>query len=302
MDFDDLMKKIDYLVRVNPAIIHPPLSQLGKTVLMPSYKPISKEKARRDLLKLGPEEIEKLYNEEILRQREEREIEEKKLFFHQSYYDADFNHYGKKALWSIDEGITLILGKDPRKVKWEDIKIYSHLSPLVKKFEEIKELASSYKNAGQLSDPITPGKFLAWIQRIGFNSPEKLLEVVNTLGVQIADWQTLYMHAIELLDEKDRAIQALQVINEKLESNYEELKKNPHQMDEESDNYAPELDAANITYRAIINNPNENLSFKKHADKVIKKLYPKFSGDAKKRIAMVINTIKGRKGGRGRNT
>ncbi len=44
-DLDDLMKKIDYLVRSNPLTIHPPLSQLGKPELKSSYKPISKEKA-----------------------------------------------------------------------------------------------------------------------------------------------------------------------------------------------------------------------------------------------------------------
>jgi hypothetical protein len=40
-DFDDLMKKVDYLVRINPLTIHPPLSQLGKPALKSSYKPIS---------------------------------------------------------------------------------------------------------------------------------------------------------------------------------------------------------------------------------------------------------------------
>ncbi len=73
IDFDNLMKKIDYLARINPAIIHPPLSPLGKAALKPSHKPMSKEQARKALLKLSPDGIEKLYDEEISRQREQRD-------------------------------------------------------------------------------------------------------------------------------------------------------------------------------------------------------------------------------------
>lgn len=130
MDYDDLMEKVEYLVRINPETVHPPLSQVGQPKLKPSYKPLSKEKARQNLLKLGPEEIENRYNEEISRQREQSEREEKKRFFNQLHCDADFSYFGKKALWSIDEGISLILGKDPRKVKWDNIKMYLHLSSI----------------------------------------------------------------------------------------------------------------------------------------------------------------------------
>lgn len=301
-DFDDLMKKVDYLVRINPLTIHPPLSQLGKPGLKSSYTPISKEKARSDLLKLGTEEIEKIYNETIQRQKEKNEKEEKGRYFNQPSYNADFNYWGKQPYWTIEEGIFLILEKDPRKIKWENISQYTNVSHFAKKFEEILGLAKRYVACGQLSNSVTPGVFLAWVIRMGFTIPEKLQEVANTIGIQIMDWQMLHKQAMELLDRKDQLTKALQTVNEKLESNLEELKKNPHQMDEESENYAPELDAANIIYRAIINNPDKNISFKKHAVNLINELYPKFSKDAKNRIATVINTTKGKNGGRERSS
>ena len=223
-DFDDLMKKVDYLVKINPATIPPPLSQLGKPALKPSYKYIPKEKARRDLLKLGREEIEKLYKEAISRQIKQREKEEKEHYFNQPYCDADFNHSGKKALWFIEEGITLILGKDPKKVKWEEIKRYN--SPFVKKFEEIKELAKSYQNAGQLSDPTTPGEFLAWAERMGLDIPKELLEVINTLGIQIADWQTACKKVMEQRGERDKIIELLQNEINQLKTDIEQISKN----------------------------------------------------------------------------
>ena len=47
---------------------------------------------------------------------------EKQRFFNQSDCDADFAYWSKQIVWSIDEGVALILGKDPRKVNWENIK------------------------------------------------------------------------------------------------------------------------------------------------------------------------------------
>jgi len=300
-DFNEFMKKVDYLVRINPTTIRPPLSQLGKPSIKSSYKFLSKEKARQALLELPKEEVERLYDEEIKRQIAQSEAEEKARYFNQSYCDADFYHWGRQAYWTIEEGIILILGKDPRKVDWEKIKQYAHVSSFVRKFEEIRELAKRYVSCEQLTSSLTPGIFLAWVQRMDYPLPEKLQEVVNALGIQIADWQKLYDQAIELLNEKDKIIQMLEFRCERLKADYEVLKKNPHQMDEESDNYAPELDAANIIYRAIINNSDKSIPFKKHAVKLTNKLYPKFSEEAKKRITAVINTIKGKNGGRERN-
>lgn len=133
-DIKDLMKKVDYLVRINPSTIHPPLSQMGKPSVKASYKPISKEKARLELLKAGPEEIERLYNLEIKNQIENNEREENERYFNQPSYAADFNYWGRQPYWTIDEGILLILGKEPRKIKWEDIQQYRQISAFVKKF------------------------------------------------------------------------------------------------------------------------------------------------------------------------
>jgi hypothetical protein len=276
---------------------------MGKPSIKTSYKPISKEKARLELLKAGAEEIERLYNLEIKNQIENNEREENERYFNQSSYTADFNYWGRQPYWTIDEGILLILEKEPRKIKWDDIQQFRQISAFVKKFEEIRELARRYVACNQLSNSVIPGVFLAWASRMGFDLPEKLQEVVSALGIQITDWQTLHAQAIELLDQKDQVIKALQIMNEKLQSDYAELEKNPHEMDEESDNYAPELDAANIVYRSIIKNLDENMSIKEQATQLLNERYPtQFSDDAKIRIAMIVNTKKGKHGGRKRGS
>ena len=76
--------------------------------------------------------------------KEYEENEEKKRFFNQSVSDADFGYWSKQAYWSINEAIALILGKDPRKVTWDEVKKYIPNSPFANKFNELKELASRY--------------------------------------------------------------------------------------------------------------------------------------------------------------
>lgn len=293
-DIKDLMKKIDYLVRINPAIIHPPLSQTGNPKLK-YYQPLSKEEAKRELLKKPPKEIERLYNEVIANQISQNEDKEKKRYLN---CDADFNYWGKQPYWTIDEGIILVLGKDPRKIQWNQVRPLVNISDFAKKFEEMRELANRYLKCGQLTDKVAPGVFLAWAQRIGNEIPEKLLNVVNALGIQIADWQMLYQKMERLLDEKDKLIEALRGQNERIVAAYEELKNNPFHMDEESNDYAPELDAANIIYRSVINNRDGSVSFKEQASILLEKRYSNLSIEARKRIAIVVNTQQGRLGGR----
>lgn len=155
-----------------------------------------------------------------------RQLSEKRRFFHQSDCDADFAYWGKQIVWSIEEGIALILGKDPRKVFWENIKEYVNYSPFAKSFEEIQLTAKRYTDFQQLSDPVTPPVFLTWVQRMSFANvmvPLELIKSVTALGIQLVDWQELYKgvekncnkikeqynEAIVLIDNQKELIQSL---------------------------------------------------------------------------------------------
>jgi hypothetical protein len=158
---------------------------------------------------------------------------ERKRFFNQSDCDADFTHWGRQIVWSIDEGIALIFGKDPRKVYWENIKEYVNYSPFAKNFEEIRGTAKKYVDFKQLFDPVTPSIFLTWVQRMNFinvNVPQKLIESVAAIGVQLADWQTHYKNMeqgyIQLEAVYKQAMALIVAKNELIEiktKNYEQL-------------------------------------------------------------------------------
>lgn len=151
------------------------------------------------------------------------ENEEGKRFFNQPTANADINYWSKQAYWTIDEAIALALGKDPRKVTWDNIKPYLQYSPFAERFSEIRELARRYVNCKELSETVYPGVFLAWAKRMRLDLPIMLIDAVTDIGVQVADWKshyeqsskqleqtnTHYRQALTLCNEKDNLINAL---------------------------------------------------------------------------------------------
>lgn len=136
--------------------------------------------------------------------REYEESQEKGRFFNQPSCNADFSYWSKQAYWSINEAILLMLGKDPRNVFWDDVKMYIATSPFVKKFNELRELARRYLNCKELYDPVFPGIFLAWAERMSISIPTELKETVNTLGVQVDGWKNHYEQLSERYNQLNK--------------------------------------------------------------------------------------------------
>jgi hypothetical protein len=168
--------------------------------------------------------------------KEYEECEEKKRFFNQEACEANFAYWSKQAYWSIDEAIVLALGKDPRKVQWENVKPYLSKSPFAKKFHEIRELAKRYVNCNQLFDPVLPGIFLAWAERMNISISDALKDAVSAIGIQVADWKghydktieqynqlnNLYTEALEIIKMKEKIIEVLNLRIFNFEMNQEQ--------------------------------------------------------------------------------
>lgn len=180
--------------------------------------------------------------------QEYEEYQEKKRFFNQPNCDADFSYWSKQAYWSIDEAIALLLGKEPRKVTWDEVKKYIPASPFANRFNEIRELARRYVNCKELYDPVFPGIFLAWSERMSIEVPTELKGAVNALGIQVADWKgyyeksseqynqlnKLYTETLELLKTKDQMIEILNLrisnlVGEQQQVNIGDLKETERQ-------------------------------------------------------------------------
>ncbi|SDO57057.1 hypothetical protein [Phyllobacterium sp. OV277] len=149
-----------------------------------------------ELEALSPNELNQLIlktrtrYEEIAKEKANKE--EQARSFNQHHAKANFEHWAKMAYWSIDEAVALSLGRDPNYASWKHIQSLTSISPFAAQFSAKREIAIRAKTMGQLWEQTIPSNFLAWAERMGFEFPTELVDSIQVLGIQIADWKTLY--------------------------------------------------------------------------------------------------------------
>lgn len=176
------------------------------------------DKYRQELKELSEEQLQKLlqdtFTERANEARIKREEEERRLSFNQPHANLDIAHWSRMSLWTLDEVVALSLDKDPRIVQWETVRKYVQISPLAAQYEARFMIVSRAKAAGQLWDPMAPGVFLAWADRMKFEMPALLADAVKALGIQVADWKTLFDQQTEILEksvaEKTRLLKQIE--------------------------------------------------------------------------------------------
>jgi hypothetical protein len=126
--------------------------------------------------------------------------EDESRFFNSPSARADIDHWSRMSMWTLDQAVALSLDRDPRIVNWESIKRYRPQSYFVAEFEARLMLVASARDAGQLWDSTIPNLFLAWAQRMRFEVPAHLAGAIRALGIQIADWKTLFDDQKEIAD------------------------------------------------------------------------------------------------------
>ena len=118
--------------------------------------------------------------------------EEDARFFNQPHANADFDHWSKAEHWSLDEAIALALGKAPEIVSWDKIKAYNGISPFVKQYARLRDLAERAKVWKKLYDPVLPPIFLKWAEDNEIAVPAELSEKVGKLKGKLVDWKKRY--------------------------------------------------------------------------------------------------------------
>ncbi|MES0096394.1 hypothetical protein [Mesorhizobium sp. M0019] len=174
---------------------------------------------RKELLSQSPDNLTALLEtakaDEARRYEEFRENEERQRSFNQPDASAGFDYWAKMSTWSIDEAISLSFGKNPKCISWKHIQSIENISPFASEYAAKRELAMRAKAMGQLWDSTVPAVFLAWAERMRVSVPTELVAAVKGLGIQIADWKTLYdqangvaQSAQALVTEKHSALMA----------------------------------------------------------------------------------------------
>ena len=57
------------------------------------------------------------------------------FFFLETECDADYKHWWRMPIWSDDDAVALSLGKDPRRVQWQNIKAYLGTSAFAQEYK-----------------------------------------------------------------------------------------------------------------------------------------------------------------------
>ena len=132
-----------------------------------------------------------------------REDEEDRLYAPSSLYSTDPNAelgigdanvflYARAAYWAPFEIAALSIGKNPNVMMQPDSLQARRLGKYLtcKLFAERIALVSRAVDAGQLFEKTTPAFAVAWMQRMQIPCPPLLGEVLQNLGMQIADWKS----------------------------------------------------------------------------------------------------------------
>jgi hypothetical protein len=143
---------------------------------------------------MDPVELQVLYEQERQKQKEAQArkaaLDEAKRPWNQPAADADFEHWSKASVWSLDEAVTLSFGRSPARISWKTIEPYHWVSPFAKAYAEKRDLVLRAKLARQLYEPVIPAFFLAWAKRMQVEVPQELVVAIEARGEQIADWKS----------------------------------------------------------------------------------------------------------------
>lgn len=169
---------------------------------MMSPEACAAKKYHSELLKLSNDELDKRIAEADERAIALRNLSHPFNLPEVMANDTVFDYWSKAAFWRIEEGVALILGRDPAKVI-RKTKARNEFTARFKphscgpEFEALYELAHRASTTTQLAQTNIPGFFLAWAKRNRIAVPERLEAIVRAHGIQVADWKTAYDQQVE---------------------------------------------------------------------------------------------------------
>jgi hypothetical protein len=156
---------------------------------------------RSELQSLTSDQLQPLYEKESAKALADMQREEGGRFFNQPHAAADFDHWSKAEHWSLDEAIALAMGKAPESVSWEKIKAYGSISPFVKQYARLRDLADRAKAWQKLFDPVLPPIFIKWAEENEIPVPAELKEKVSKFKGKMVDWEKQHQQLKSAFDQ-----------------------------------------------------------------------------------------------------
>lgn len=110
--------------------------------------------------------------------------------FNKTAANADFDHWGKVAFWTIDEAVALSFGKDPDHVSWssvgDDIDKHDFPKTYRKRYDLVQRAADA--RSCQISEKPSPREFMEWARIVSMELPDELVSAVG----DFVDWRAAF--------------------------------------------------------------------------------------------------------------
>lgn len=172
----------------------------------------------RDIESKEPKEVYKLYLPVLEKKRKARKthfaLRDTFRFFNRPHANAEFEHWLSMPIWTIDETVSLSLGKDPSVVTWAKVRAAGP-GPFNRIYSIRMEILERAISRGDLTEKISPESFIEWaLQHRDFDIPDELRYAFD----DIKDWKAEY----EIISKENVQL------HEKI-SKMEEILKSPDQ-------------------------------------------------------------------------
>ena len=181
---------VEYILSRRHGVVFSIADQYGFSYIYNDYPPIPDDVnhshrnsviAAREVVSRDREALFNLSGIELLKVKGLEE--DKARFFSSPLNDASAVYWAKMTYWSIEEGVSLLLGKNPKKVSSEIMRErldqYSvENSPFVKLYLGILDLANLAVRAGVIGKFLHPSSFLVWANENNLDIPENLQAAV----------------------------------------------------------------------------------------------------------------------------
>ncbi len=225
--------------------------------------------AFRGLLKRAPEEHVRRWFHERLQQllpaaKEAVEESEAALFFNRLNAFADFNYWAMYPFWSLQEVVSLSLGREPRVVNWGAFEAEGTTTTLfAARYRQLGDLIHRCIQAGTLSLPVEPALYVAWCRQMNMDLPAGLTAAVEAHHGRAFDWPAACMRALEMFEEAQQNLQAWSDAYDLESTEHAAVREQfvaldslaaltIEQMDAERVEYAAEIEALKAEHRAEI--------------------------------------------------
>ncbi|HXH54443.1 MAG TPA: hypothetical protein VNK03_01695 [Gammaproteobacteria bacterium] len=192
-------------------------------------------------------------------------------------YFADYTHWIKMSYWTLDEGVALLLGLNPKYTSWDLMKQFLDTPDTVSSdYLDLRDIVLRAQAAQKITDPVLPLIFIEWAASANIEIPADLQE-------QAAIMKNIKMPADA---EKDDLLKERAMFQNKIKI----LEASVWQgFDETQSTYSKELAIAVKAHDAVSKNWRKGSSVKQQFWVWLEENYPGLLDSEKTRISVICN-------------